>query len=572
MIRQVVFIIVCVLINIQVIGQVGIGTTTPDESAVLDVFSTDKGLLPPRLTEIQRNGISNPKQGLIIYNLSEDCLQINLGTAISPNWSCIKGKAIDATVITDCNVSGFVGDYINGFPFDEFSYENRYTFTITNNGFSNASFNLAHEDLELSGVNGLSVYALYPYTFTLAPGESQFVLYALVGTPESTGTLTGVWKNLALTCTNTVHIANPSGDANFSNIPVKGVVSVNDGSIDIQGIIDNGSNKLTVNIPYTSGYGAYGAYSGTFVLNNPGTSEGSDANSFRLTFPGGFFSSSGVITATIEVDGDGVFNVKKQLIGLEQTIASLDFQINGVSKGNIDINAVGGIPDRNFSNPNHKFVYLPILAADGNTWLNNNLGADYSNINNPSFDLSQQAIAYNDYHAYGSLFQWGRLADGHELIQFTSSTSGTGGNIITATTTPLDVPGHSNFINAYLGTLDWHVPENPNLWQGLSGINNPCPIGYRLPTETEIVNLFTSESITNNISAASSSVKFSGAGTRIPNSFLPSLFTVSPNGSGSYWTSTIDGTESRYQGFDNSSANIETGVRGRANSVRCIKD
>ena len=48
-------------------AQVGIGTTTPDSSAVLDVTSTSAGFLPPRMTAAQRNAISGPSAGLMIW-------------------------------------------------------------------------------------------------------------------------------------------------------------------------------------------------------------------------------------------------------------------------------------------------------------------------------------------------------------------------------------------------------------------------------------------------------------------------------------------------------------------------
>ena len=48
---------------------IGIGTVTPHPSAILDVFSTDKGLLPPRMTEAEMNAINNPAEGLMIYCL-----------------------------------------------------------------------------------------------------------------------------------------------------------------------------------------------------------------------------------------------------------------------------------------------------------------------------------------------------------------------------------------------------------------------------------------------------------------------------------------------------------------------
>jgi hypothetical protein len=50
---------------------VGIGTSTPDNSAVLDINSSDKGLLIPRMSLQQRNGINNPADGLMVYQTGE---------------------------------------------------------------------------------------------------------------------------------------------------------------------------------------------------------------------------------------------------------------------------------------------------------------------------------------------------------------------------------------------------------------------------------------------------------------------------------------------------------------------
>ena len=71
-------------------SQVGIGTTTPDASAQLDVTSTTKGLLPPRLTYAQKTAIASPVAGLLIWCL--DCgtngeMQIFNGTT----WTNISG-------------------------------------------------------------------------------------------------------------------------------------------------------------------------------------------------------------------------------------------------------------------------------------------------------------------------------------------------------------------------------------------------------------------------------------------------------------------------------------------------
>ena len=52
-------------------AQVGIGTTTPDASAALDITSTTGGLLVPRMTAAERDAITSPAQGLIIF--CSDC-------------------------------------------------------------------------------------------------------------------------------------------------------------------------------------------------------------------------------------------------------------------------------------------------------------------------------------------------------------------------------------------------------------------------------------------------------------------------------------------------------------------
>jgi hypothetical protein len=57
-------------------GSVGIATTSPNASALLDVSSTTKGLLPPRMTTTQRDAISSPAAGLVIYNTTTSKLQV----------------------------------------------------------------------------------------------------------------------------------------------------------------------------------------------------------------------------------------------------------------------------------------------------------------------------------------------------------------------------------------------------------------------------------------------------------------------------------------------------------------
>jgi hypothetical protein len=51
-------------------AQVGIGTTTPASSAILELSSTSKGFLPPRMTEAEKAAIASPVAGLMIYQIN----------------------------------------------------------------------------------------------------------------------------------------------------------------------------------------------------------------------------------------------------------------------------------------------------------------------------------------------------------------------------------------------------------------------------------------------------------------------------------------------------------------------
>ncbi|MBN2543891.1 hypothetical protein JXI42_13620, partial [bacterium] len=190
--------------------------------------------------------------------------------------------------------------------------------------------------------------------------------------------------------------------------------------------------------------------------------------------------------------------------------------------------------------------------ATGDTWMDRNLGA------------SRQATAYNDYMAYGALFQWGRLSDGHECINWTSSSAGNPVNDSTHTTSSTDDPGHSLFIATGFPN-DWRVPRNDLLWRGIHGINNPCPPGYRLPTETELDNELLSWSASG---PYGSPLKLVSAGERFAND--SDLHYTGYNGS--LWSSTTSEVSVMVLHFEGSTYLIASSMRGHGRCVRCIKD
>jgi uncharacterized protein (TIGR02145 family) len=99
-------ILVLLALSLRGFSQIGIGTITPNPSAALDVTSTTSGLLPPRMTEAQRNAISTPAAGLIVY--CTDCgangeLQLFNGTS----WvNMVGGTAAAGPIVADAPAIG----------------------------------------------------------------------------------------------------------------------------------------------------------------------------------------------------------------------------------------------------------------------------------------------------------------------------------------------------------------------------------------------------------------------------------------------------------------------------------
>jgi hypothetical protein len=83
------FILITCLTTSTVNAQIGIGTTTPDDSSVLDIESTEKGVLIPRLTSTQRDAIVNPETSLMIFNTSNNRYEYNVGTSSAAKWVSI---------------------------------------------------------------------------------------------------------------------------------------------------------------------------------------------------------------------------------------------------------------------------------------------------------------------------------------------------------------------------------------------------------------------------------------------------------------------------------------------------
>ena len=72
----------CFLFAANLHAQIGIGTVTPNASAALDVTSTNKGMLVPRLTTAQRAAIASPATGLLVFDATTESFWFKSAT----NW------------------------------------------------------------------------------------------------------------------------------------------------------------------------------------------------------------------------------------------------------------------------------------------------------------------------------------------------------------------------------------------------------------------------------------------------------------------------------------------------------
>jgi uncharacterized protein (TIGR02145 family) len=306
-----------------------------------------------------------------------------------------------------------------------------------------------------------------------------------------------------------------------NNEPSTGTIAtLNCGGATLNGSLYKGmaASNVTVNVPYTGGNG--GTHFGQTVESTGVT------GLFAVLVSGTFASGGGTLTYTI--------------IGtpLEAGNAVFALEVGG-KNCNLTVTVAAAWPRDTLT------VVVDVTnPVTGKTWMDRNLGA------------SRAATSSTDVEAYGDLYQWGRAADGHE-----SRTSGTRSTVSSSNT-----PGHSDFIT---GNTDWRSPQNDDLWQGVSGTNNPCPSGYRLPTEAEWNAERASWSSNNNsFGAFASPLKLPVAGSR--SSFNGSLYNVGSYGF--YWSANVDGAYARFLSFFSSVAAMDSFYRPFGYSVRCLKD
>ncbi|WP_306353401.1 FG-GAP-like repeat-containing protein [Flavobacterium sp. '19STA2R22 D10 B1'] len=202
--------------------------------------------------------------------------------------------------------------------------------------------------------------------------------------------------------------------------------------------------------------------------------------------------------------------------------------------------------------------YATVRAADGNVWLQQNLGS------------SKTATMSNDELAYGDLFQWGRWDDKHQVRNSTAQVNGLFPN------NPSGLNGGNNHFLTPTPAW-WNQGVLSDTWQAATAAAvsatdgcDPCKaLGneWKLPTPEEWQAVVTGENITNIQSAFDSHLKLTIAGNRGGTGELNFVGVR-----GFYWSNTPSSTGAKLLYYSNAIVNPTAGYpRGQGASIRCLK-
>lgn len=197
-------------------AQIGIGTITPNASSVLDITSTTKGMLTPRMTTAQRTAITTPADGLMVYDTdlkvfyyystgSTAWVPIVSGVPGRINFKRIKSTDVLATVLAAELLAGGGSKYvlnsstlyeINGtvvfnFPID---LNNAYVQGLDTNGdiIVRSTGNM-FEGANGGSIKGVTLIATAGNVFNLSGAATQNLIFrdCVVANSNSVGTISG---------------------------------------------------------------------------------------------------------------------------------------------------------------------------------------------------------------------------------------------------------------------------------------------------------------------------------------------------------------------------------------------
>ena len=352
-------------------AQVGIGTKTPNNSSMLDIESTDKGILIPRMTEAQKISVSSPATGLLIYQIDKEAgfyfydgsIWLRLVENISPNFTgTITSGSISATGTISATYIVGDGSGLTGINLNTVSITTNIndiaanTASInTNQGLiaSNTSSIASNQGAITTNTANISTNQILIASNTSSITTNQVAIAAnTASNTTNQGAITtntsSITSNINKIATNTASITTNQGvitantasiTSNINKITTntasittnQGVITANTASItsNINKIATNTASINTNTASITTNQGVITANTASITSNiNDIALKANKANpTFTGTITSGSISATGTISATYIV-GDG-----SKLINLPSSGGGLQSITEGVNTG-----------------------------------------------------------------------------------------------------------------------------------------------------------------------------------------------------------------------------------------------
>ncbi|RNA61439.1 hypothetical protein D1631_05575 [Chryseobacterium nematophagum] len=486
-------------------GRIGMGTTSPDPSAVLDLTSTQDGFLTPRMTEMEMNDILHPAHGLLVFCVDcfgdLGCLMVNDSKdPVAPNWGALCSSNVSTGHVVDiqCDLGVVSGALHPGVAASGVSSVMPY---VGGNGgtYPSLAFNSTGVTGLVANLDGGS----------LVNGNGNWIF-----------TITGIPSAIGVAAFNIV----VGGKSCTFSIPVV------DFTASVSSLDCNAAEFSPSNI--TQGE----AYTGTLKVSYSG-GNGEQYSQQSFTKNGLVFTlPAGVLAVN---NGDLLYNVVGTPTGAGDMEVPITF-------GNVSCN-VNGIVTAGAS---------VIMCGSTKAWMRHNLGANT--------DLDPD-IPVKDIH--GNYYNWGRIG----VVANTDTTPGPG---------PVGGIGGWNMVPAPNGSWNSGTKANP-----IKTANDPCPLGFRVPTMAEWTTLHSNNTRETKGSFSASNSNFGSAiiykcGNKVltlPATgyyHAPAQIPGARGSSGGYWSST-EASGSYVFGLYISGASVvssDTWARPDGLPVRCISE
>ena len=380
---------------------VGIGTNTPQASAQLDVSSTTKGMLAPRMTTAQRNAIASPAKGLLVYDTDLNALYHHNGAG----WAAVGGGGggFGLPYAANVNLAGTA-----------FEINNAGSGTVLSLGASSGSAISAYNtgNSATIGVTSTNGFGVYAQSFNSIPiyalSTNANNMLAAIRTNN-----TGGGNGVHATASNNDAILGISSAANKAGI--RGEATGN-GGIGVYGIststtgtgvsglhAGNGTGVLGTS---TSGYGVRGVtssgigFSGVYGENNGTTGAG-------VRGVANFSNGTGVSGSSTTGIGVGAFSESNRAVQAQTNSGTALFGSSTSGYG-LDVSGKVKISGGN-TNPAAGAVLTSMDASGNAIWKATNrvafkVGSVHSSYSNISQGAHVKSLFIEELYDYGNNF------------------------------------------------------------------------------------------------------------------------------------------------------------------------